>query len=168
MGEQPVGEDRVNSQEYAPPQPGGNEGASPKVPKGEGANSTWAPETRRASSGTQVYQPAEATGSSRASTGDQLIAAAIEGPVERVLDLIGRGVDPNARDANGQLPLVMAVLGGDIDIVGTLAAAGADVNGTDAGGQDRTPLRHRSDGRRRAPDIGRESQRPRSPGSGTP
>jgi hypothetical protein len=91
----------------------------------------------------QAYQAAEETTGSSLSSNDELIAAALEGPVQRVLNLIGRGADPNARDEYGQIPLVMAVLGGDIDIVGTLAAAGADVNATD--GEGKTALHYAID-----------------------
>jgi ankyrin repeat protein len=49
--------------------------------------------------------------------------------------LLERGADPNARDLNGNTPLVYAAVSGRLEAVRILIAAGADVNARDNGGK---------------------------------
>jgi ankyrin repeat protein len=63
-----------------------------------------------------------------------LVDAAFVCDFVRVRELIGRGADPNVRDADGRTPLFSAVLGGSVGLVGLLLESGADVNARDEAG----------------------------------
>jgi ankyrin repeat protein len=52
----------------------------------------------------------------------------------RVRQLLQRGADVNARDAEQRTPLISAVLGGSVGLVGLLLESGADVNAADGEG----------------------------------
>lgn len=52
----------------------------------------------------------------------------------RVRDLLARGADPDARDAQGRTPLFSAVLGGSLALVGLLLESRADVDARDEHG----------------------------------
>jgi ankyrin repeat protein len=68
----------------------------------------------------------------------ELAEAAFVCDLMRVRDLLARGADPNARDAEGRPPLVSAILGNSVALVGLLLESKADVNATDPHGW--TPL----------------------------
>lgn len=67
------------------------------------------------------------TGPADAANGELLTAAAAGRPAE-VSRLIASGADINARDAQGQTPLLHAVAGNHVAIAKALLAAGADLN----------------------------------------
>jgi ankyrin repeat protein len=52
----------------------------------------------------------------------------------RVRQLLQRGADVNARDADQRTPLISAVLGGSVGLVGLLLESGAEVNAADSEG----------------------------------
>ncbi|CAG8444736.1 3448_t:CDS:2 [Ambispora leptoticha] len=64
--------------------------------------------------------------------------AAGDGKIERVQELISRGVSPNAKDQNGYTPLAAAVSYNHLEIIELLISNGADVNVRDNEGD--TPL----------------------------
>jgi uncharacterized protein len=68
----------------------------------------------------------------------ELAEAAFVCDLLRVRDLLARGADPDARDAEGRPPLVSAILGNSVALVGLLLESKADVNATDPHGW--TPL----------------------------
>jgi hypothetical protein len=69
-----------------------------------------------------------------------LHAAAENGHVEVVADLLAKGVDVNARNQQGQTPLHLAALEGHAAVVAALLAKGAAVNAMDV--RDQTALQH--------------------------
>jgi len=66
-------------------------------------------------------------GSASAADGE-LLAAARAGHTAEVSRLIAAGTDLNARDAQGQTPLLLAVAGNHVAVAKALLAAGADLN----------------------------------------
>jgi len=64
--------------------------------------------------------------------------AASAGDVERVRELLKKGVDPNAKNEYGDTPLHLAAFWGHVDVVKLLLEHGADPNTQDKAG--RTPL----------------------------
>jgi len=73
----------------------------------------------------------------------ELAEAAFVCDLLRVRDLLARGADPNARDAEGRPPLVSAILGNSVALVGLLLESKADANATDERGW--TPLHFAAD-----------------------
>lgn len=67
--------------------------------------------------------------------GELLRQAASEGNVQKVKELLDRGVDVNSRSQRGVTPLMLACAEGQIDVVKLLLARGADVNATDNSGR---------------------------------
>lgn len=61
----------------------------------------------------------------------QLIAAAEEGNVAAVRELLANGADVNAKDKNGVTALMCAAWEGNLKVVEILLANGADVNAKD-------------------------------------
>ena len=57
-----------------------------------------------------------------------LMLAAYHGRVGTVTALIGRGADPDARNARDQSPVAGALFKGESDVVRALVAAGADLD----------------------------------------
>ena len=72
--------------------------------------------------------------------GNELDTAAVNGDLERVKELLGRGADPNPLDESGATPLMQAALFGHFEIARLLLAQGADPNV--AGGDGSTALMH--------------------------
>jgi ankyrin repeat protein len=68
----------------------------------------------------------------------ELAQAAFVCDLLRVRDLLARGADPDARDAEGRPPLVSAILGNSVALLGLLLESRADANATDLHGW--TPL----------------------------
>lgn len=66
-----------------------------------------------------------------ASSGAALIAAAEEGDLGRVQQLLERGASVQARDRDGRTALVAASYGNHVEVARVLIAAGADVNAKD-------------------------------------
>jgi len=64
--------------------------------------------------------------------------AASAGDVERVRELLKKGVDPNAKNEYGWTPLHLAALNGRVDVVKLLLERGADPNAKN--GDGKTPL----------------------------
>jgi len=64
-----------------------------------------------------------------------LHAAAAMGNLERIKSCIAKGMDSNARDANGDSPLMYAVYGGQLEVVRYLLDHGADVNRRNSDGR---------------------------------
>ena len=60
------------------------------------------------------------------------------GSLRRIRDALMAGADVNARDEQGETPLMWAVYSADPELVGTLIKAGADVNAQD--NESRTAL----------------------------
>lgn len=58
----------------------------------------------------------------------RLVAAAANGNTSRVLDLLQKGADVNARGARGRTPVMAAAYGNHIETVEALIGRGADVN----------------------------------------
>lgn len=71
-----------------------------------------------------------------------LARAAQAGEAAAVGDLVARGADVNARDANGYAPLVYAARAGDPEVINALLDAGADVNARGCASWGWTPLIH--------------------------
>jgi hypothetical protein len=69
-----------------------------------------------------------------------LVQAVDAGDCQSVRALLDQGVNPNAPDKSGLLPLHVAVFTGRRDLVEVLVAAGADIHARDKFG--RTPLHH--------------------------
>jgi ankyrin repeat protein len=64
-------------------------------------------------------------------TPEGLVAAVNMGSVQKVLELLRAGVNPNARDAQGRLALVEATKLDNVDLMRTLLDKGADPNTAD-------------------------------------
>lgn len=86
--------------------------------------------------GKQYRLPSRAAGEQDA---EVLRQAASEGNLQKVKELLDRGVDVNTRSESGVTPLMLACAEGQIDVVKLLLARGADVNVKDNSG--RTALR---------------------------
>ncbi|MEM3400080.1 MAG: ankyrin repeat domain-containing protein [Candidatus Micrarchaeia archaeon] len=59
---------------------------------------------------------------------EELFEAVIDGNVGRVVELVRKGADPNARDEYGNTVLYWAAIKGNVEIVRMLIEAGVDVN----------------------------------------
>lgn len=68
-----------------------------------------------------------------------------QGSVQGSVDDVLRGVDINARDADGRTPLMLAAASGDADRVRRLIAVGAKLNDTDKQGQTALALAQKAD-----------------------
>ena len=100
-----------------------------------------------AACGTQQPEEADKTGGKTAAA---FLSAAEEGSLEKVKELLARGVDVNARDEDGHTAVHLAVVKAssgieyDCKLIELLIDAGVDINAKDNGG--RTPLYYALEG----------------------
>jgi len=69
---------------------------------------------------------------------DMLLISAYEGDINKVKDLLAKGVDVNAMGENGETPLLAAVNSGKIDMTALLLSYGANIEARNF--QNSTPL----------------------------